>query len=247
MNIYKLLSLGIIVLLGASLGKTFSDLAFTMPSASLGLIKLGAESNSKIKEGLPPPNPHFSVELSKMNVFYIGVNNPITIGATGVKLEDIDIDARNATIVRENDNKYTVLANSPGIAEIIVKNSKTGKSVTKEFRVKKIPDPTAILAIGKSDGVVKSGAMRVQPGMYARLDNFDFDAKCSITSYKLVYASKRADPIEIYGTGGRFRDKALSAIRSARPGDSYFFTEIKAKCPGDEVSRSINSMAFHVK
>ncbi|MCH2046563.1 MAG: hypothetical protein MK212_20775, partial [Saprospiraceae bacterium] len=218
---YRVLSFGIIILFGASLGKALSDIIFTVPNSSSSLIKLIAESNSMIKEDLPPPNPYFSVELLKMNVFYTGVKNPITIGATGVKLEDIDVEARNATIIRESDNRYTVLVNSPGIAEIIVKNTKTGKSVTKEFRVKKIPDPTAVLILGKSDGLVKSGAMRAQLGIYARLDNFDFDAKCSITSYKLVYVSKRADPVELQGKGGKFRDKILFVIKNARPGNSY--------------------------
>jgi hypothetical protein len=36
-------------------------------------------------------------------------------------------------------------------------------------------------------------------------------------------------------------------MTKAKPGDKYFFENVKAKCPGDAAGRSINDMIFNIK
>jgi len=38
-----------------------------------------------------------------------------------------------------------------------------------------------------------------------------------------------------------------SMLAKAKPGDRYFFEEIKAKCPGDAAPRNIGGMTFNVR
>ena len=49
------------------------------------------------------------------------------------------------------------------------------------------------------------------------------------------------------GNGGRFSGKVLNAIRQAKPGDQYVFTNVKVKCPSDKVDRRVNGLAFHIR
>lgn len=192
--------------------------------------------------------PSVTVSADKMNVFYIGVDNPITVAAAGISSNDISvgISGGGGTLSKQGKTSYVCKVTNPGEATITIKNKKDGKSFPFTFRVKRIPDP--IVRLGKeTDGVIKSGTMKAQPGLAAWLDNFDFDAKCQVQSYTLYYTRKRQDPVEIEGQGGKFSGKIAQAIQAAKPGDQYAFVNVKARCPGDKAGRRVNGLSFQVK
>jgi gliding motility-associated protein GldM len=186
-----------------------------------------------------------NVAADKMNVFYVGVDNPITIAAAGVKTSNLKVSVSGASL-KGSGSSRTVTAKKPGKAVITVRDTEKGKSFPFEFRVKRIPDPVVRLG-KKSDGAMGSGEFKAQPGLAAWLDNFDFDAKCRVQSYTLYYTRKRQDPVELKGTGARFSDQVANAIRAAKPGDQYAFTDVKARCPGDTAGRRVNGLAFKIR
>ena len=59
--------------------------------------------------------------------------------------------------------------------------------------------------------------------------------------------SKRADPVEAPNQGGTFQGTAADLVRSAKPGDIFYFENVKARCPGDKAGRKINSLVFRIK
>ena len=79
------------------------------------------------------------------------------------------------------------------------------------------------------------------------MDNFDFDAKCRIQGFTVVRVPKREDPIESVNPGGTYNSKSKRIVNAAKPGDTYFFRDVKARCPGDTAGRKINSMVFNIK
>lgn len=190
--------------------------------------------------------PSVNVSADKMNVVYIGVDNPVTIAAAGVATSAMKVSMSGGTMTKKSGTNYIVKATKPGKAVITVKDTKKNKSFPFEFRVKRIPDPVVRLG-KKTDGLMGSGEFKAQPGLAAWLDNFDFDAKCQVQSYTLYYTRKREDPVEIQGKGGRFGGKVSSAVRQAKPGDQYAFTNVKARCPGDKAGRRVNGLAFKIK
>ncbi|BDS13904.1 type IX secretion system motor protein PorM/GldM [Aureispira anguillae] len=190
--------------------------------------------------------PSVNVSADKMNVFYIGVPNPVTVAAAGVATSAMKVSMTGGKLTKKSGTNYTVTADRPGEATITVKDTKNGKSFPFKFRVKRIPDPVVRLG-KKTDGLMGSGEFKAQPGLAAWLDNFDFDARCQVQSYTLYYTRKRQDPVEIQGKGGRFSGKVSAAIRQAKPGDQYAFTDVKARCPGDKAGRRVNGLAFKVK
>ena len=184
-----------------------------------------------------------SVSADKMNVFYIGVDNPITVAAAGVASNDVRVNVSgNASKKSGNNNKLIVTGTRPGEAKISV-TAKGQTLGTFDFKVKAIPDPVPML--GKSDGGrIASNVFKAQRGIYALLKNFDFDAKCNIIGYDLVYAPNRGDAVRSTNAGGNFVTKSANLVKLGKPGDSYFMQNIKAKCPGDAVSRPIGTMVF---
>ena len=230
-----------IVLLASNLGIVIEGLLVVFPS-SIGYSFIGntTEKTADLDIGT------LAIAADKMNVFYIGVENPITVAASGVDNKNLSLTAEGATVKTTENGHYSILCNQPGRVGLTVTNKKTGKSKTVNFRVKRIPDP--IIRMGrKTDGLMGSGEFRAQPGLVANLDNFDMDMDCAIQSYTLYYVCKRCDPIELQGSGRRFTGMISRVIRQAKPGDQYVFTGVKVRCPGDRVGRRVNGLSSKIR
>ncbi|HEY1033190.1 MAG TPA: gliding motility protein GldM [Flavipsychrobacter sp.] len=190
-----------------------------------------------------------SMQLDKMNVFYIGVPNPITVSAAGYSLEDVSVNIPDATVKPlETKGHSEVMVTKPGkvMADI---NAKTATGVKRvggqEIRVKRIPDPVA--KIGKySGGRVPSNEFKAQLGIQAALENFDFDARFVVTSFEFSLVPKRGEPIGPFVVkSARFSEskQVVEAIGRAKIGDKLYFEEIKARGP-DGTTRSLNTVGI---
>ena len=188
-----------------------------------------------------------AISADKMNVFYIGVDNPISVSAAGVSSNDlkVGISGGGGKLKKTGSNSWMITVNKP-TDDCKINVSGGGMNASKQFRVKRIPDPTARLG-NKGDGSMGNGEFKVQKGLIAWLDNFDFDAKCKIQGFNLVKVAKRSDPVEVTNRGGAFASKSANLVRSAKPGDTFYFENVKARCPGDVAGRKINSLVFRIK
>jgi hypothetical protein len=149
--------------------------------------------------------------------------------------------------VSGSGSKYNITVARPNeTATISV--SGDGKSLGRfDFRVKRIPDPVARLS-NKSNGIMGSGEFRAQGGVGAFLDNFDFEATCQVVGFELIYQPRREDPQLVQNAGARFDSKSSALVRQAKPGDTYYFRNVRGKCPGDgSVTRELNPMVFNIK
>jgi len=187
-----------------------------------------------------------AVSADKMNVFYIGVDNPISVSAAGVNSNElkVNVSGGGGKLKSTGSNSWTATVSQPGECKINVSAGPLKDS--KVFRIKRIPDPTARLG-KKEDGSMGNGEFKAQQGLIAWLDNFDFDAKCRIQGFTLVRVPKREDPIESINPGGTYNAKSKRLTGAAKPGDTYFFRDVKARCPGDSAGRKINSLVFNIK
>lgn len=187
-----------------------------------------------------------TVSAEKMNVFYIGVKNPIAVSAAGISSNDLNVSVSGggASLSKTGKSSFDVTVSSQGECQVNVSGG--GLRASKMFRVKRIPDPVARLSTS-SGGEMGNGTFKAQSGVGAFLDNFDFDATCQIQGFNLVYVAKRQDPVESVNPGPRYNEKSSRLVQSAKPGDIYYFDNVKAKCPGDSAGRPINSMVFKIK
>lgn len=192
-----------------------------------------------------------TISASKMNVFYIGVDNPVEVSVAGVPSNKVSVamaGAGGANIRKNSDGTYVVNASSPTpngqFAKVQV--SAPGFSAEKDFRVKRIPDPVPTLSM-KRGGTMGSGTFKAQQGIIPVLDNFDFDAKCNIAGFRLVRVAPRQDAEIVSNPGQSYTPDAKRIASKASPGDRYFFENIKCKCPGDSAPRDLGTMVWNIQ
>lgn len=191
-----------------------------------------------------------SVSASKMNVFYIGVPNPVEVSAAGVPSAQVNVSMSGAgggSISRNSDGTFTVNVTSQTRKDeyAYVNVTAPGLSARREFRVKRIPNPNAQLSNSRG-GSMGSGEFKAQRGLIAVLENFDFDAKCDILGFQLVRVPRRQDAQIAVNRGGPYGGEARGLIDQAKAGDTFYFEDVKAKCPGDASGREINQLVFKI-
>ena len=191
-----------------------------------------------------------AINLEQMNVFYIGVDNPISISVSGASSNSIKVNGSGVSVSKKSGSKYTVKASKPtNNASITISAPELKKPITFKYRVKRIPDPIAKLGGKETGGKIKSGVFKAMAnnGVYAILDNFDFDARCQIQGYDITYVPKRQDPVTFPNPGSKPSGRAGSLVSKAKPGDTFYFQNVKARCPGDKAGRKINPLVFTLR
>lgn len=192
-----------------------------------------------------------SLQLDKMNVFYVGVPNPITVTAAGYSLEDVSMSIPGADVAGNGLGKYNVTVPASLIgkqveASINAKDATGAKNVGKmAIRVKRIPDPQARVG-GKPGGGMPAASFRVQDGVIAVLENFDFEAKFRVTGFSFSAAPKRGEYVGPYSVNGpqfRASSEVAAAMSRLKPGDKVFIEEIRGVGP-DNTTRRLNDIIF---
>jgi len=191
-----------------------------------------------------------SVSASKMNVFYIGVNNPVEVSAAGVPSSQVKVNmggSGGCSVNKNGDGTYGVKCSNitPKGQFAKVNVTAPGMNAAKDFRVKRIPDPVAMIG-KKRGGSMGNGEFKLYSSIRGDLSNFDFDAKCSIKGFKLVYAPARQDPEISVNPGGKYNAKSQALAQKAKPGDKYYFEDIKCTCPGDKASRDLGALNVRI-
>ena len=181
-----------------------------------------------------------AVMLDKMNVFYIGVNNPVTISSgTGWDKTKVSM-AGGSLSAAGGPGKYNVRVSSPGKASITV--NADGKPSTYEFRIKRIPDP--VLKVGPSSGGrLQSVVFKNQSFARAELENFDFDARFSIVSAKIYFSGANFPSTQEGSISGGSLGGVQGLLGKCIPGTSVTFDNVKVQGP-DGVVRSIPGPGF---
>jgi gliding motility-associated protein GldM len=185
--------------------------------------------------------PSAVVSPDKMNVLYIGVPNPISVSAPGVPKESIKVSMTGGS-VSGSSGHYTASVSSLGTAKVTVTGEKGMVLGTSEFRVKRIPDPKAMFA-GKSGGKTGAANIRAQDRLFAKLENFDFDAKFNVTRFTLLVIKPRQDVVSLTTTGGELSGAMRSALNGVTPGSTVVFQDIIAVGP-DGTQRGLDAIVL---
>jgi gliding motility-associated protein GldM len=182
-----------------------------------------------------------AIMLDKMNVFYIGVDNPITI-SSGSGWDKTNVSMTGGTLSGSGSNRV-VRVTTPGTAKISV--NADGKSSNFDFRVKTIPDPIGMVGPSKG-GRVQSNVFKAQDFLRAELLNFDFDAKFNVTGATVYFAGAG------FSTGGGVQTGTLTSGSLApikakmdlcKPGSTVTFDDLKVVGP-DGRTRTIPPISF---
>lgn len=184
--------------------------------------------------------PSAVVSPDKMNVLYIGVDNPVSISAPGVPKESLKVSFTAGSITGSNGHYIVRPNNAPGTTGKFTVTGEKGMVLgASEFRIKRIPDPKPRFA-GKSGGSTSAANIKAQDAVFAILENFDFDARFNVTRFNLIVINKRQDPINYSTTGNTLSPQMRQAINSITPGSTVVFNNISAVGP-DGTRRDLES------
>jgi gliding motility-associated protein GldM len=181
-----------------------------------------------------------AVMLDKMNVFYIGVDNPVTINSgTGWDKTKVSMTSGSLTSAGA-PGKYIIKVTNIGKTTINI--NAEGKTSSYDFRIKRIPDP--LLKVGPtSGGRVQSVVFKNQQFCRADLENFDFDARFNVVSATVYFSGANFPNVkEANLTGGNLASISGDLARCI-PGTSVTFDNVKVQGP-DGTVRTIPGPGF---
>ena len=243
---------------GQTLPVTDGQATYSVNTASEGTFSWTGtirvkQTDGTVKEYVTDPQtyqvarPSAVVSPDAMNVLYIGVDNPISVSAPGIPKESLSVSGQGVT-VSGSGGKYVARVTQPGTASISVSakmGDKTQSLGATDFRVKRIPKPQARVA-GKSGGAVAAAQIKGQNRIFAALDDFEFDAKFTISKFSMLIQKPRVDPMGPYqGTNGTFSGPMQNALSSVTPGSFVFFYNIIAVGP-DGVQQELDPVSFRI-
>ncbi|MEP7263514.1 MAG: gliding motility protein GldM [Bacteroidota bacterium] len=195
--------------------------------------------------------PSASVSADKMNVIYIGVDNPFTVSVPGVAHDKVKVTPSNCTMIPDpklGKGHFIVKGTTQGEALVKVSADLNGKVLPMgefKFRIKRIPDPVAKIG-GKKEGGIAKSALQAQSAIIPVMENFDFDLFSKVKSFRMSRYGKGRDPIEKASDSGALTSEMKDVISQARAGDKIMFEYIQATMP-DGTIRSINPISLTIQ
>jgi gliding motility-associated protein GldM len=228
---------GIFKRLGSSIGPRYWG----------GIIELTGSDGNKIirpfKQSYMVAEGSVVVFPTKMNVFYLGVDNPVDVAVPGVQPDKINIDVTNGKYIKQGSS-YIIRPSRPGNSFVIVyaqiDNSKREMG-RREFRVKTVPDPVAKVN-GQKGGAIAKNILLAQIGVAAEMENFDFDLTFTITEFT-VSAVVQGFVKEYKSNSNKFTPEQLSIIKSMNRGQNVYIQDVKAVGP-DGSTRPLSTINF---
>jgi gliding motility-associated protein GldM len=187
-----------------------------------------------------------AVSADKMNVLYVGVDNPLTITA-GAGSEKVSAQFSGGSISKVSGNKYiakpTQGASGDHTVTVLVEGKAAGKIT---YRVKQLPSPMPFVGNLKP-GFVSSSSFKAMGGVIAKLEDSEFDAPFEVVSYKVGAESQAGDFIQIENKGARWTGQAASLINGLKPGKSIIITDIIVRDPAGRSRTLSASLGYNLK
>ena len=155
----------------------------------------------------------------------------------------------NATITQVGDFQYMVRPKkSEGKAILTVTATMNGRTQTyppQEYRLFRVPDPTAKVA-GKYSGKIAKNELQAQTGVVAELADFLFDMKFEVKGFKVLVSSSGNFVQDVASNNALFTPDQKKLISSRKKDDLVIIKDIKAVGP-DGIIRELNSITFTIQ
>jgi gliding motility-associated protein GldM len=212
-----------------------------------GIIKvvspLGDTMTFHFKDEFIVARPAITISPTKMNVFYIGVDNPVEISVPGGP-ERIIPTISTGSIRQEGKEWIVSNLTASGAREAVISVNAvfSGKSKSMgsyKFRLKTVPDPLIKIA-GKNEGFISKSLLLASPMLLPEMPaGFDFDLRYTVTSFVFSTSTAAGEGSDVKVQGNRLTPEILKTINNARRGQRIWFDDIYVK--GPDGSRKVNT------
>lgn len=182
--------------------------------------------------------PFTAVSADNMNIFYAGVDNPMSASSAGFAPGDlrVSVSGCGAVATPAGAGKYTITAKSAGSCTVTVAAKVNGvyqqQGPPKVFRVKDIPP--AVLKIGgklaTSNLELSRNEVGQMGGIGAESPGFMFPVNFVVRSFD-VFMIRKGKPETYTCTGNNFSAEAKVAMASLKSGDKLYIENAKVQKP----------------
>jgi gliding motility-associated protein GldM len=190
-----------------------------------------------------------SIALDKMNVLYVGVDNPLTIAASGGGDDKVQVSMSGGggSIRRVGAGKYIArVGNVTDDCKITVAVDGKVAGVS-QFRVRTIPAASAFVGGYISGSNVNAGAFLAQAGVGAGIKDFPFELNYKVSSFIVSCDNDEGDVDEEPCQGNTWSSKATSMLRrNVKPGRLVTVDAIRVLGPDGRTSTA-PSLVYYIK
>jgi len=192
------------------------------------------------------------VSPTAMMVFYERVDNPVEISVPGVDASQLSVSMSGGSISPKGGGNYIVMpTNGSKDATINVTATINGKQVSmpgKQFKIKKLPDPTPSFQ-GKNHmtTTISRGDATAASAVFASMGaDFVFQGiPVSINGFTMTVASAGKITPEMRATGGSLTSEMKTSLSKVKTGDKIYVERIEASVAGER--RPLPSISLKVQ
>ena len=193
-------------------------------------------------------DPIATVSATMMNVFYTGIDNPVSISVPGIGNGTVSASMTNGTLVKSGDGWIARPAQVGAECVISVSVEVDGVRTnvgTSTFKARKLPDPTPYIALG-GDNRFKGGRMPKATlmdvgGLHAAIDDGLLDIEFQVVSFETIVFDSMGNAIPEVSAGSSFSERQRNSFRRLQRGKRFYISRIKAKGP-DGITRDLSPM-----
>lgn len=202
--------------------------------------------------------PAVTVSPTKMNVLYKNLQNPISISVPGVPINKIQPVCTNGTIYKDEsfENGHWIVEpdelDPEGTNTKIIVNAELNGEMKEMgemiFRVKRVPTPIAKVG-GISSGNIALTSLTAQRGVFAVLEDFDFDLQFEITGFDIAVLSSGGITTTRHSNSESFTTQQRELLNSLKPGNKLNIENIRAKMRDveDDPERQLPSIILNIQ
>ncbi len=179
--------------------------------------------------------PWLTISATKMNVFFTGIRNPVSISVSGIPTPELSVTISCGSIQKNPDGNSWFVTVPPGKKMALVQvfgkvNGEKRQLGSQMFRIKNLPSPYATIA-GRSSGGIDSKILLAAGALTLQMpDNVDFDETFSIRSFTLTIP--RGFHNDHFQSNSPFLTQEMrDQIKRTNPGQNLIFEDIKVLDP----------------
>ena len=195
---------------------------------------------------LPVPNSA-TVAADLMNVLYAGYANPISISVPGVPANAISASMSGGSFVSKGNGHFVATPSTVG-RDVTIHVTARDKGQVRSlppfvFHVRKLPDPTAYIAIGtdrfRGGGLAKASLMGAT-GIHAAIDDGLLDIPFKVVGFETVFFDNMGNAIPLASAGASFSARQREEFRKLYRNRRFYISHIRAVGP-DGIMRTLPS------
>ncbi|MBT3241907.1 MAG: gliding motility protein GldM [Bacteroidetes bacterium] len=183
-------------------------------------------------------SPTLTVSATKMNVFYIGVDNTVSISVSGIPKENLRVSISCGSLHQDPVNQVWIAQVPSGYPETTVSVSgiidgKIRRMGSERFRIKQIPDPVARIA-NKREGYIDKEIIIATGSIIPEMpSDFEFYYNFRIKSFQLSL-QRGFKSYQFTAESGQLTQEMVSQIERTNRGQQIVFDQIIAIGPDND-------------